>query len=582
MRGRWVSLLCLLPLAHPTSAHAVESNPRTSPPPATRADVLAGRATDRQTVELLRASLEAAGGTAAASEEEAPADAYPLLQADLDGDGDEEVIVQQYLDIDPPYPPGPPLPPHRYLAVDDRGLLWRHRVSGSFVIGLLPGDFAPAPGTEVVSLTYHYQPFPSPPSLELAVLGAEGLLWERSITDWWFELNGLVEADTDALSEFALSVWSNNNRLSIHAIDGQGGDTISVTRSSLGPTGASEGFVTDGSSSGPDESIFLTRIAPALSYLERYRLSDGQLITRDVAVSDARWLSQGPDYTGDGRRDAFAGTYFYEYGVFDGASMRLAWSHEEDEDPLGGSYVVPYVAGDINKDGGEELCVITDSPVFGNDIHEGAAGARCHAGRTGAEIWEASLKAEAEFIWPMTRVDSDLDGDELPDPILTIYAYNCGDDNGEEPCTTTREETLAVSGKDALPLWPADVEPGLAWWVSSSDFDGVPGDDVVEPWWFGSEEPSSPTARSHFDAEPDARVSMLNGLHLARAWEGVIDTGDLPGNVGWGLDADVDGDGDAEGVFSAFGYERRGDDTVLHSFVAALDHHGRTLWSFEL
>ena len=585
MRIRWLVPLLLLPLAQATAALASEREAKPPAPPATRSDVVAGTATDRQAVELLRQSLQAAGGTATADEEVQEGNAYPVLAADLDGDGDDEVILHQYLYSDPGPSPYPPFPSFRYQVVDDRGVLWGFGGKTSFAIGLLPGDFAPTPGTEVLSLSYSYQGFPSSPTLDLAMLGGRGILWQSSLAEGWFEVNGLVEADGDELTELALSTWNGSGDLSIHTLDGDRGSNISVTRPSLAPTNlAYEGFVTDGSASAPDESVFLVRLAPAVSYVERYRLSDGQLTLRDVAVSDVRSLYQGPDYTGDGRRDAFARTALGDYGVFDGSTMRLVWSKPDDDDPLHGRSLFPYPAGDVNGDGGQELCLITETFHFSSNGQpgRGSAGATCDAGQTGTQIWEFSLEATGEMVWPETRVGSDLDGDGLPDPIVYVSADDCEITDGSGYCTPISEKIAAISGKDARPLWPADTDPGLAWFVTESDLDGVPGDDAVEPWWWGSGSPDGATGVTPGDAEPNARFSVLNGLRLRRSWEGIVDTRDLPGDIGWGLDADVNGDGDRDAVFTAVGYEIRGNNSRLHSFVQAMETDGSKLWNFEL
>lgn len=541
------------------------AGPQPQAPPAaaaTRADVLAGRATPEQAVDLLRAGLEAVGGTSVSPPPEPLGGyAYPVLPADLDGNGDDEALVESYVKGR-----------LYYQGVDDRGVLWRERVPKRvWPIGFLTADFSTQDGEEVLFIGMR---FDESQEAALALFGADGVLWHVKLPTRSFEVNGPVEADQDARAELGLTVWNADYDPALQTIDGDDGVTISSLTSTLHQTtglGGEEIFVTDGPSEQPDEGVFVTRLG-ALTVAERRRLSDGQVTAREaVPLTDWFALSQGPDYTGDGHRDAFAAD-FERYGVFDGQTMELRWSKSLPQEDGPSAWPTPYPGGDVDGDGGQEVCMVIGSYTFEEDglFTTASTGARCDRGANGDSLWEVSRQVAGQYAWASTLTGSDLDGDGLTDPVITTEVWECGEDT----CTPVSEEVLAVSGKDASAIWSpgAPTHAGLAWELAESDLDGVTGHDAFVPGDQGGR---------------GAPFSVVNGLTLATSWEGVVDTGDLDGYATWAIAADLDGDGSPEAVATATATEPSTPDCwgacpARHAFVAGFEVGGPRLWNFEL
>lgn len=195
-------LLALMPASDAIAGDAGRAPSRAAEPPATRADVLAGRATQDQALDLLKTSIERAGGTTVddsiAPESTPPPEplggyVYPLLASDLDGDGDDEVVLEQWSDTD------------HVLAVDDRGILWREALpDGTFLVGAFVADLIEGGAEELLLVAYRYEV----PGLGfLAAAGADGFVWSAEIPTNYLEINGLVQADADALPEVAVTGW---------------------------------------------------------------------------------------------------------------------------------------------------------------------------------------------------------------------------------------------------------------------------------------------------------------------------------------------------------------------------------------
>jgi hypothetical protein len=550
--------------------------------PATRADVLAGRASNAQELELLKSSIEAAGGTAVddsagmqASEgpETIGGTAYPLTAADLDGDGDEEILLRQYENKS------------FVIAADETGILWRQKLpSNSYIAGFLIEDLSASPGQDVVLVMYTW-PLGPPPSgsgqTSFGIVDRFGLRWTFKAAAGWLDINGAVQADGDGQSELAITLWSDYGHPAIHTLDGESGTQVSRVRPTLEeqlPDAAdfgSQAFITDGADGQADEAVFVTSVFGTY-YAERRSLVDGTQLDYEIVQEPAPDLTQGPDYTGDGRRDAFA--QFAGIGVFDPVTLSTRWI---SENPPNTGWATPYNPGDLNGDGGAELCAALEQYTFDPDDqgpNEYGARIKCHSGADGALLWENARSVvqptggDYNSAWVYTNPRSDLNGDGVVDPMLFTQSERCYEGENSFTCEKVSFEAVAFNGIGGAPLWTVNdtSQADMIWTLSEADLDGAAGDDFFDDNFYDEDEPS---------------FVVRNGLTLQNSWEGYIS----PGMYGWtqGVgEADVDGDGDQEVAITAEVTGRschpQGCRSEQHTFLTIFEPGEDLLWQLEL
>ncbi|MFN2544178.1 MAG: hypothetical protein ABR600_06350 [Actinomycetota bacterium] len=583
----------MISLGPPASAHRA-APPQGSRPAVrvSRADVLAGRATDAQERALFRDTLSRVDGvTLLADGSEAPTPVggwtEPDLAVDLDGDGDQEVLAEQwsqdeYGDEE-----------LSVVALDDQGVLWRQFVpSDTWIEGMLTGNFASSAGTEVLIVGEHYSHSGS--DTILALTGSSGLLWAKQIGTTWLELNGPVRADDDAQSELAYTTWNNKAVPTVVTLDGDTGDRISaLTATFKRVTSSGNAFVTDTPGAASDEAVFVaalpTDYASPGYYAETVSLSDGTVLERHPEPLGATLsLSQGPDYTGDGRRDAYAGGYDVMgnglYGVFDPATLKLAWSKQPPEGPFGfggPGYSPTFDAGDLDGDHGAEVC-FTSQSWADTTVETVTFEAQCQSGKTGADIWKATRTATAPsengYADAYGYPDVDVDGDGAGDIIVSTGSGDCVYDPDQDDYTCTGNwHDEAISSRNGSTLWtdPSNVD---YWDYSASDLDGTPGADVFEL-----------TAASTEDGDlaSPAIFDVLNGLTFAKRWGATIPTGGFPGYPIGAVSANIDGQGQNEVVTTAIGEEKECTPSgkhcwyTEHAYVAGFSNR-HLAWNYEL
>ena len=585
LAGFTLVLLAVIPSAPGLAGPLQEAPVTRSGPRVTRDAVLSGRATREEAAELLASSVRMAGGATVSSSETEPLGGWasPVLAIDLDGDADEETLVFQYSGD---YPGT-----RNVVAVDDGEILWREvQPEHLDLIGLLPANLVPEGGTEAVLVALEWRPGGGPLRAHLQGFSVEGAIWSYSEPISWFELNGVVDADNDAGDEIAITVWQPLAPVSIRVFDGSG-TVLREVRSSLEESTSrslfSEAFVTDGPMGAPDEAVFVTPLLAGY-YAERRSLADDSQTAVDLKLNADVWtLYQGPDYTGDGRRDAhisdYSGVPFEDsiiFGVFDGVALGTTWTDSSTTE----GWAFTTSIGDATGDGGEDLCLQEDNWDFESSLETSSSAIRCLAGATGQKLWAESRTVSGEYAYTSFLTWSDLDGDDVIDPVLIAVVYTCPTDDG--PCEATSFESVAFRGVDGSAIWSShDPEiQDAVWGLTDADLDSSPGDDSV-PYTYDESEP------------PDAPFSVHSGRTLAPSWSAVIDTGELPGSIGGLLDPDLDGDGSAEAVVSASAYEGIGElicetdewgeycyyeDYNEYAYLTAYRDRGRLLWQLEL
>jgi hypothetical protein len=537
-----------------------------------RDDILAGRASQAQQRRALRASIELAGGesveVAGAQSSGLGGYGQALIAADLDGDADEEILLEQFVG------------PRRFVvAADDNGVLWRQKMKrGPWFAGYLVDDFAAGGGNEVLMIAHEWLGADGQRVI-FGLVGAWGLLWTYEPPGAFHEINGSVQADGDEQAELAITTWTDWGNPKVVTLDGDFGEELRTLKPTLDVDTAafdtySQGFVTDGPSGQSDEAVFITNFPTGGGYFaERLRLTDGTRTDYEVIPGGSfGTIYQGRDYSGDGRRDAFTDGYT-RFGVFDPITF-TSWSHEHGYGSLGYPEI-PEPVGDLDGDGGEDLCAVFSDYVGGSDPFEYQATEHidCRSGKTGAGLWTAAsptvTTTETTFGFPFIATRYDLDGDGHPDPILGAEEYSCGEDG---PCETSRFEASAVEGKTGGALWKLTdpARESLMWSLTEGNLDDVPGDDLFET-----------------DDESDlAEFRVLNGLTMETSWRGVVEPDSDYGHVLDWSHADVDGDGVTEAVVTAYatdltcGNHGCFGDTGL--YVAAFGANGELLWQLEL
>ena len=547
-------------------------SPAERPGPVSRTDILAGRASQAEQRQALQASIELAGGHSVemVGSQRSGLGGYgqALIAADLDGDGDEEILLEQYVG------------PRRFVvAADDNGVLWREKIKrGPWFAGYFVDDFAGDGGNEVLMVAHHWLGLDGQ-KVVFGLVGESGLLWTYQPPGPYHEINGSVQADGDERAELALTTWSDYGKPKIVALDGDAGMVLGTLRPTLGiDTPAldtySQAFVTDGASGQRDEAVFLTSLPMGGGYFaERLRLADGTRTDYEIlALESLGTIYQGLDYTGDGRRDAFADGYD-DFGVFDPITF-TGWSHEHGLDSVSWPET-PDPVGDLDADGAEDLCVVltdfvTVAPPYEYDMTDHID---CRSGRTGARIWTAATATVREngdfltYAYPFVNTRHDLSGDGHPDPILGVEEVRC-----DETCETTRFEASALDGRTGGSLWAVNDPSGreLLWKLTEGNLDAVPGDDLFE-----TDEDSE---------RADFRV--LNGLTRELSWEAVVEPESDYGHVLDWSHADVDGDGDTEAVVTAYATNLRcGPRSCFGEtglYLAAFGGDGGLLWQIEL
>lgn len=590
--ARWalptIAAMLILPLpAAPASAPSIDAPARV-----TREDILAGRATPAQVHDYLRSSLqmlgaivpEVEGEEVTVGESDGPEGlggyAYPVLAVDLDGDGDDAVLLEQYTGNR-----------RHLLAVEGDSVSWRYDLPKKLhQDGLLVGDLSPSSGTEVLFIGHRHIDGDET-EFVLGLLGRYGLMWSGKYGTDYPAFQGLVQADGDPQSEIALRRYGDGG-LEILVVDGWMGDVRPAIGGSFGGTGlygADEAFVTDGAPGTASEAVFVTQLPAGLGYqAERRQLDDGEVTASEIVPQgEAFWLGQGPDYTGDGRRDGVIDIWEEDgetHGVFDAATLRVAWTQttpRPPDDDSGYTYDLPYTAGDVDGDGGEDLCMETISRDYGPDGLGGSwgAGVSCRSGRTGLLLWRIDRSGELSsdtYGYGHFDVEADLDADLVPDPVLESAEYRCSEEDG---CETLSRETVAFSGRDTHIIWADPDLSELGYWSpTDQELDGVAGDDIL----------AEPAEEEFDDLRP--RFTVINGLDLATSWDGAFESDGNPGYIGSAIGADLDGDGVNELVSTAYTYEFVAGDPDCweyceyeeYLYLAAFAVGGERSWQFEL
>jgi hypothetical protein len=539
---------------------------------ATRADVLAGRASQAEQRRALQASIELAGGESVevAGSQQSGLGGYgqALIATDLDGDGDEEILFEQYVG------------PRRFVvAADDSGVLWRQKMKrGPWFAGYVVDDFAMGGGNEVLMIAHQWLGADGQ-RVMFGLVGRWGLLWTYEPLGPYHEINGSVEADGDERAELAITTWSDWGNPKVVTLDGDSGEELGTLKPTLDVDTVafdtnSQAFVTDGGSGQSDEAVFITSLPTGGGYFaERLRLTDGTRAAYAVIpLLNLGEMYQGRDYTGDGRRDAVTDRYT-SFGMFDPIAF-TGWSHEHG---FGSSWYPgpPNPVGDLDGDGGEDLCMVLNEYVSGATPFEYSITEHidCRSGKTGTRIWTAATPTVTQteenysYAYPFVITRHDLNGDGHPDPILGVEEISCVED-----CATTRFEVSALEGRTGASLWAVNdpSRQDLMWRLTEGNLDSVPGDDLFET-----------------DEESDlAEFRVLNGLTREVSWQGVVEPGSDYGHVlDWGY-ADVDGDGVTEAVVTAYatnltcGSHTCFGDTGL--YVATFGEEGQLLWQIEL
>jgi hypothetical protein len=490
-----------------------------------------------------------------------------LIAADLDGDADEEILLEQYVGS------------RRFIvAADETGVIWRRKIKrGPWFAGFLVDDFAPGGGREVLMIAHEWLG-EAGQRVIFGLVGRWGLLWTYQPPGPFHEINGSVQADGDEQAELAITTWSDPGNPKILAIDGGDGTQLRTLKPTLDVEtplygSNSQALVTDGEPGQSDEAVFITSLPSGGGYFaERLRFTDGTRTDYEVlALEYIGEIHQGLDYTGDGRRDAFTDGYI-SFGVFDPISFD-SWSHEHGHQSLGYPEI-PDPVGDLDGDSAEDLCALF-SDYVGGDLfaYDITAHIDCRSGKTGARLWTAASptvrNTEAAYGWAFIKTRHDLNGDTHPDPILGAEEGSCG---AYGPCETFRFEASAVEGKTGSGIWslsdPADES--LMWSLTEGNLDAVPGDDLFVP-----------------DEESDrAEFQVLNGLTMEPSWQGVVEPDSDYGHVLDWSHADVDGDGITEAVVTAYATTMNctGQKCVprTHLYLTAFSGAGQVLWQRSL
>jgi hypothetical protein len=523
-----------------------------------------GRRADADAVAALQHAIAAAGGivfpspeaSAAASPQPIGGWVVPLLSIDLTGDGGDEIVLNQRANRD-------------YLvAANAEGIVWRQKTPEDiYLVGAFDGDLSPEPGRDLVLAIYRPHTIKS----ALVAFGANGLRWVLEL-DPWQPINGLVQADSDPADEFALTtVDPATGADTVTIVDGRTGTVQSV----IGPTDAfaddfvTRAFVTDGPAGQPDEAVFVTELGfyAGVYRVERVRLDDGSQVATGVvpAVKNLQ-VYQGPDYTGDDRRDATVDECLLsvvpcEFGVLDPISMSVRWTNAAgifDRDPD--------LLGDADGDGGQDPCLI-DLPGYVQNPSGNGLTLHCFGGSSGAELWTVTRSVAGNSSWVLHYMDRDLDGDGVVDPMIETRGYNCTED--DTSCSPTTSEIAAFSGRSGAVIWSVDgwTNWGAASQVTTWDLDGLPGDDRINNVWAGED-------RASFEVE--------SGLTKSVTWSGSIEVPNGGGYVTGAIEADVNGDGSGETVLTLLAWRMIGQCPACHfeqaTLLSAFEPRGQELW----
>ena len=573
MLARRLALATVVVLLIPVGASATDGPSGAGRPDSlSRDDILAGQASQAEQRRALRVSIELAGGesveVAGAQSSGLGGYGQALIAADLDGDADEEILLEQFVGS------------RRFiLAADENGVIWRRQMRrGPWFAGYLVDDFAAGGGNEVLMIAHEWLGEVGERVI-FALVGAQGLLWTYEPPGPYHEINGSVEADGDQKAEVAITTWSDSGNPRILALDGEEGNRLTTLRPTLDVDTPlldtySQALVTDGEPGQSDEAVFITSLPTGGSFVERLRFADGSRTDYEViALERFGEIHQGLDYSGDGRRDAFTDG-FDNFGVFNPISF-ASWNHEHGyESP--GYPEIPDPVGDLDGDGAEDLCaLLTDFDGSATDPfgYEATEHIDCRSGRTGARLWTAASPTAAiienSYGWPFITTRYDINGDAHPDPILGAREGSC---ERRGPCQTFRFEASAVDGKTGGGLWRVTdpAREDLMWSLTEGNLDEVAGDDL-----FVRDEDAN-----------RAEFQVLNGLTMEPSWRGVVDPDSDYGHVlDWGH-ADVDGDGVTEAVVTAYATTRNCSTgrcffrTLL--YLTAFSGSGEVLWQQAL
>jgi hypothetical protein len=595
MLARRLALVTAGLLAIPTATVSAQQSspvppvPDSHAPTVTRAEVLSGQATSRESGRFFQMSLAGAGGEVIeieSTEQALGGYSYPMLAVDLDGDGDDESLLQQIVGRK-----------RLVVAIDEGEILWREKQPRrSYALGTLTGDLVAGEGDEVLLVVQRWKDA----ELRFSALGVAGQEWKLDLPIHATEMNGLVQADGDAQDELALSLRDQETgELTIGVFDGETGeqiaDYVSTPAKYTEENWSSEAFVTDGPAGAADEVVFATPMVGGMLYAERINLATGVQTAFNVVPNvHLPTLYQGVDFTGDGRRDGFAETHTVAetgitsaIGVFGATDLKMTWTRAFEFDYF---YFAPYLhVGDANGDSGQDLCLFSHTDEWGGEedsMTRSESAYTCFSGASGTDLWTATRGVDipdGSYGHTEGFAQSDVNGDGVLDPILDAYTVQCAP--YPEPCTMSYSAT-AHSGKDGSALWTMNDSNArsFVYDLTAHDLDGAAGDDAFVDTLVDGQ-------------DVHGMFAVYNGLSRAHAWAGRIQMEGDDIYVDGVLAPDLDGDGDGEVLITVASYIGIGEpqcevwedyqycwyeDYEEHAHVAAFEAAGPLLWQTEL
>ncbi|MBN1140151.1 MAG: FG-GAP repeat protein [Anaerolineae bacterium] len=265
------------------------------------------------------------------------------------------------------------------------------------------------------------------------------------------------------------------------------------------------------------------------------------------------------DVNGDGYGDVIVGAPFYDngelnegqaavyHGSVGGLSTVAAWTVESDQASAGLGYAVG-AAGDVNGDGYSD--VIVGAHLYDNGqtdegrtfVYHGGAG-----GLAAVPAWAAeSNQDNAEFGYAVGAA-GDVNGDGYADVIVGAHRY----DNGQTDEGRVFVYHGSASGLSATAAWMAESDQANAFFghsvATAGDVNGDGYSDVI----IG--------ANRYDSGETDEGAAAVyhgsaSGLSATPAWSAEGDQAGAYLGISVGTAGDVDGDGYADVIVGASGY----------------------------